>query len=241
MSPNESTSCTSKIITRPVNGQPVTMEVKIHPSTHKKIIVINYPGVGGDIDGYSNKYANVAWLVSQKIGTVVRISWPEEIRWEQYELGVAKKLEATVEEALQNSEELAWCSSDDLEIYLMGFSAGASWTAAVCGKYPQIKKILLMAPSGDAWQEAYESSLNSFTWEVYALVGENDEIVGWRAADIFASMAICASRVRNLIIPDCTHQFKWSINGQIMSAAPIWAFLKNWEGAIDPNDGIILY
>ncbi len=237
----EDISLKSKSIVRKVDGKPVTIEVKIHPSTHRKVVVINYPGVYGDIDGFNSKYTKIAGLVAEKIGTTLRISWAEETLWEEFESGVSKKLEAVIKDALQNSQELAECEPNELEIYLMGFSTWASWVAAVCGKYPQIKKILLIAPSWDAWEEACESSLGSFTWEVHVLVGENDEVVGWKAAHIFAQMAKSAKRVKELTIPNCDHQFRWSKNGQLMSAAPIWAFLKNGEGELDPNDGIIIY
>lgn len=241
MSFSEYIGLKSKSIIREVGGKAVTIEVKVHPSTHKKVVVINYPGVYGDIDGFNDKYTKIAGLVAEKIGTTLRISWAEETPWEDYERGVAKKLEAVIEDVLTNSQELAECEPNELGIYLMGVSAWASWVAAVCGKYPQVKKVLLMAPSWDAWKEACTGSLETFTWDVYALVGENDEVVGWKAAHIFAQMAKSAKRVKELTIPNCGHQFRWSKNGQLMSAAPIWAFLKNGEGELDPNDGIIIY
>lgn len=217
------------------------MEVKTHPSSHKKIVVINYPGVLGDIDGYSYKYAKVAHLVAQKIGTALRISGPEGLDDGEYRPGVVEKLKAVIEYAIWNSHTLADCNQDELEIYLMGFSAGASGVAAVCWNYPEVKKILLIAPGGDAGEEASRTSLAKFSWNVYAIVGQDDEIVGTKTLQRHLDASLVATRKRWLIIPNCDHQFRWTKNGQLMSASPIWAFLKNGEWELETHDGIILY
>ena len=51
---------------RPVLGQrPLELEVAIHPHSNG-IIVVNYPGITGDIDGYNNKYGQQADFIQEK-------------------------------------------------------------------------------------------------------------------------------------------------------------------------------
>ncbi len=121
-------------------GNMVKVEVKVHPGTNKKVIVINYPGYAGDIDWFHQKYAKLADHTAMRIGSTLRIAWADWIRWEDYEDTVAKQLDATIQFAIQNSQAIAWVDEKDLEINLMWFSAWASWIAIVCSKYPQVKK-----------------------------------------------------------------------------------------------------
>jgi len=139
-----------------------------------------------------------------------------------YPKGMIDNFRFVLDYCLSNGRELS--GKEDPSLYLMGFSAGASTIAAVSGDYPSVKKILLMAPSGDAGQEAVERGLGKFTGEVYIAVGENDEVVGLRAGKIFYDLATSA-KVRKLeIIPNCNHQFFGETNSRIMSKAPLWAF-----------------
>lgn len=223
---------------RPVQGQkPLELEVAIHPYSNG-IIVVNYPGITGDIDGYNNKYGQQADFVQENgIGTVVRMGNPyfDEL---PYPEGMIDNFRFVLDYCLANGAELSGVGNPTL--YLMGFSAGASTIAAVAGDYSEVERILLMAPSGDAGQEAIESGLGKFTREVYVAVGSNDEMVGPHAGRIFYDMAKAAKLKKLEIIPNCDHQFKGEVNGRIMSKAPLWAFAGDTTFP-SPEGGKVLY
>ena len=221
-------------------GKEITLDLNIvvHPCTTAEAIVINYPGYNGDIDGYKNKYRKIAEFIRSKgIAGVIQMSNSHRA-WFEYSNSVVADLKAVIEQALKNSSRI--CGSGNPKIYLMGYSAGASAVAAVSADYPQIKKILLMAPSGDAGDDAIAAGLAKFTGEVYITVGENDEVVGKEAGQFFAKLVKKAAIKELRIIPNCDHQFRGTTNGKIMSKAPLWAFAGD-STFPSPDGGIVLY
>lgn len=206
---------------RIINRNGINLDIAIHSHQNGKII-INYPGITSDIDGYNNKYGQLADFIQEnKIGTVIRMG-NKYFSNLPYPQGMIDNFKSVIDYSLKNSEELS--GIDSPELYLMGFSAGASTIAAVSGYYSEIEKILLMAPSGDAGIENCSSGLKNFYGEVYVAIGDNDEIVGTNAGKIFYDLAINAKHRQLKIIPNCGHQFIGETNGKIMSKAPLWAF-----------------
>jgi dienelactone hydrolase len=139
-----------------------------------------------------------------------------------YQHSLIDDLAGVTEYCIRNSARL--CGSDSPVIYLMGFSAGASATAAVAGLYPEVKKILLIAPSGDADATRRQQSMATFAGEVCVVIGAKDDVVYPEAAQFFADLATAAASVRVFTIPDCDHQFKGELNGRLMSSLPLLAF-----------------
>ena len=223
---------------RPVLGQrPLELEVATHPLSNG-VIVINYPGITRDIDGYNNKYGQQADFIQEKgIGTVVRMGNPfyDEL---PYPDGMIDNFKYVVEYCLSHGKELSGKAKPTL--YLMGFSAGSSTIAAVAGDYSAVEKILLMAPSGDVGQEAVERGLAKFRGEVYIAVGDKDEIVGPEAGRTFYDLATAAKVRKLVIVPNCNHQFFGEANGKIMSKAPLWAFAGDTTFP-SPESGKVLY
>jgi dienelactone hydrolase len=223
---------------RPIRGQrPLELEVAIHPLSNG-VIIVNYPGITGDIDGYNNKYSKQADFIQEKgIGAVVRMGNPVYDKL-PYPQGMIDNFRYVIDHCLSHGKELSGKAKP--VFYLMGFSAGASTIAAVAGDYSAVEKILLMAPSGDAGQKATEKGLAKFEGEVYIAVGARDEIVGPEAGQIFYDLAT-AARVRKLVIvPNCDHQFRGERNGRIMSKAPLWAFAGD-NSFPSPEGGKKLY
>jgi dienelactone hydrolase len=132
------------------------------------------------------------------------------------------------------------CGTTAPNIYLMGFSAGAGAVAIVSAEYPEIKKVLLLAPSVDAGKAVIEASFPKFEGEVYIAIGESDECVGKEAGDYFLGLVTRASKKTLVVIPDCDHQFQGRINGKIMSKAPFWAFAGD-QSFPSPEGGVVLY
>lgn len=219
----------------------MNQQVLVH-SNDSGIIIINYPGFNGDINGYNNKYQKIADMLCERgIGAVARTS-NLQVSGVDYSESVKDALRSTIEYALQN--RIAICGSDAPTIYLMGISAGASAVAAVAHEYVHldwgVEKILLIAPSGDAGLDSIKTGLINYTREVYITVGANDEVVGVSTPGRFSRLAISASVNRFVIVPNCDHQFRGEVNGRILSKAPLWAFAGD-ETFPSPEGGIKLY
>lgn len=220
--------------------QPGARTIKIieHRSPAARAIIINYPGYNGHIDGFNNKYRTLGAHLA-KLGVGAFVQMPNlQHQNEDYRVSLVQDLRAVVEHVLRTAEE--FCATDVPDIYLMGFSAGAGACAAFANSHPMIKKVLLMAPSGDASQTLVERSLAEYRGEVYIVNGLNDEVVGADAGKKFLAMAKNASVKKLVELPDCDHQFRGTRNGMIMSKAPIWAFVGD-STFPSPEGGIELY
>lgn len=199
------------------------IDIKVHPSDNN-IVVINYPWAMWDIDWYAGKYTKLAAYMQKNIWSVVRISWSEDVDgYDAYISCVSDKLRQTIKYVMESDIWGNW----DKQIYLLWFSAWGSGAAAVASEFPSIKKILLMAPSWDAWQENVVKWLSQYEWELYTINWEYDEVVWSQSWKKFSGYAANASSVKSVIIPDCNHQFMWFTNWKIMSSAPIRAFIDN--------------
>lgn len=221
-------------------SRPREIPIAVHPSKQGGVIVINYPGFMGDIDGFNDKYKKLADFMSGPcaIGTVVRMG-NECDPSRRYSESVVEDLASVIRFCSERSTKL--CRSSTPRIFLVGFSAGASAIAALASDFTSVEKILLIAPSGDAGARTIKQNLPKYTGEFYAVVGSQDEVVGASAAETFSSLATRASVNRTLIVPDCDHQFKGEPNGYIMSALPAWAFTRRGEGIPCQESGIKLY
>jgi len=124
----------------------------------------------------------------------------------------------------------------------MGFSSGASAIAGTAHEFPEVKRVLLYAPSGDMGQEAVRQGLRDFHGEVYIVIGDQDEVVGPQAGQLFNDLATGAAHKELFTIPNCGHQFRGEVNGRIMSEAPFYAFTVGQKPQFpDPAGGIRLY
>jgi dienelactone hydrolase len=216
----------------------ISFEINIHDCPESNVIIINYPGYQGDIDGYQGKYRMLADLIRRKgIGAVIRMENRHPYGF-LYETFVVGDLRATIDYALANAESI--CSTREPDLYLMGSSAGAGAIAIVAADYPQIKRVLLLAPAVDAGKTAIEASFGKFRGEVYIAIGEDDECVGKKAGDYFLGLATSASKKTLVFIPNCGHQFQGEVNSKIMSKAPFWAFAGD-ESFPSAEGGVILY
>jgi dienelactone hydrolase len=217
---------------------PLSSGIKVYPRHEVGAILIIYPGYNSDIDGYNKKYEKIARAVKEKnVAAVVQLENKDQ-QTVSYELSLLSGLRAALDYVLAHATEI--CSATVPDIYLMGFSAGAGAVAAVAGDYPAVKKILLIAPSGDAGTKNIRSGLAKFYGEVYITVGDRDEIVGVRAGERFMEAAIGAVRKDLVIVPNCDHQFRGKRNGMILSNALWWAFCGD-KTYPSPSGGIVLY
>jgi len=214
----------------------IDIEIAVHKANSHKVI-INYPGSGGHIDGYNNKYLTLAEHMQNKIGSVVRM-WNKNIPGVNYSQLLRENLKTVIEYVISNSYKI--CGSNQPTIYLMGFSDGAGAIPTVAHLYPEVEKILLLAPSfGAGWKEIHKG-LKQYKNDLYVVIGSNDKIVGTKNGQIFKDIAE-SSRLNLLeVIPNCDHQFKGKDNGKILSKAPFWAF-DNDNTFPSPDGGLELY
>src|SRR5215475_3265871 len=62
------------VLDDPRGVRTIKIPLVIHPCSGNGIIIIIYPGAGGDIDGYQDKYKKLARvLTDKKVGTVIRL------------------------------------------------------------------------------------------------------------------------------------------------------------------------
>lgn len=212
------------------------IDIALHKARSNKIVVI-YPGAGGTLDGYENKYLKLAGIIQDRIGCVVRQN-NVRVPTANYHSILCNNLETVLEYVLNNSLNIFDIA--DPEVYLMGFSNGAGATAAVAYKYPQVSKLLLLAPAFGAGTESVAHGLGLFTGEVYIAIGKNDINVGYKTGQVFKELSKSASLVKLEVIPMCDHQFRGEVNSMILSKAPLWAF-NNDSTFPSPDDGIKLY
>ena len=199
------------------HGKKLDIALAIHPLENGTII-LNYPGINGFIDGYNNKYSQIGdYLQEKEIGTFVRMGNPY-FHGEPYPDTMIDNFRHVIDHCLTNSYQLSGVARPKL--YLMGLSAGASSIAAVASNYPEVEKILLLAPSGDAGYETIVNGLAKYKNEVYIAIGEKDEVVGPLAGKIYYELSTSASKRNLAIVPDCDHQFRREKNGRILSKAP---------------------
>lgn len=211
------------------------IDLAVHPNQSGRIIV-NYPGLGGDIDGYNLKYKKLAlYMQGENLGAVVRSEGPNFWGY-MPDTSLRKMLEYSYE----HEEEISGVAKP--EFLLMGFSAGASAIAAVAHDYERVSRILLMAPSGDMGMKAVTEGLQKFAGEVFIVIGREDDVVGVEAGQKFYEMATGASKRELYVITNCDHQFKGELNGRIMSQAPFYAFARGEKPQFpNPEGGIVLY
>lgn len=210
--------------------------VAVHPASAKRIVIM-LPGWNGTLDGYEQKYAKIAaHLVERGVGAVVR-SANLIVPGHEFETTCKTVLRGVVEGTLARASSI--CGQASPELLLLGWSAGASAIAALAPDLPRVARVLLMAPSGDAGDEAVVDGLRRFSGDLFMVAGDADEVVGDLARTLFGH-ATAARRKQLVVLPGCDHQFRGERNGRIMSHAPLWAFADE-TGFPDPARGIHLY
>ncbi|NTV44096.1 MAG: hypothetical protein HGA67_00160 [Candidatus Yonathbacteria bacterium] len=219
----------------------VYIPVVVHEKPDSHCIIINYPGLGSNVDGYMNRWEKLAVFMQGKIGaTIIRMpNIDHGDTYEHYCASVKADLCAVIEYTIANAVTL--CGVAEPDIFLMGYSAGASAVAAVACDYAVVKKILLIAPSYHAGKKEVGTGISLFKGYVYILEAEYDYVVGpvpRQLHELAGNTAPESSTLRR--VPDCGHQFKGTENGRVLSGAPLWAFKYNGRFP-KPKECIDLY
>jgi pimeloyl-ACP methyl ester carboxylesterase len=211
-------------------------DVLIHAASSPRIVIL-LPGHGGSIDGYAGKYRVLAdHLRARGVGAVVR-SANTAVHGQAFEVTCRNRARDLIEGTIARGAAI--CGQEVPELLLLGVSAGASAFAAEAAKHPQVRRMLLLAPSYDAGRAAVAEGLLRFQGELYVVVGADDEVVGDLPRQL-VELASSATRRELRVIEGCDHMFRGEVNGRVLSHAPLWAFLGEGDGP-DPARGIKLY
>lgn len=211
------------------NGEKINTH--FHPSSIDGPLTIIYPGFNGEIDGYNQKYLKLAVMISATIGPVLQAD-------NQFDaVDYSTLAQSRLKRIIQYGKDVMEQEGKKPDIYLAGFSAGAAAVAAIASSDPRIKKVLLIAPSGDVSSEDVAISLNQYTGETYIAVGDADEVVGTRYPETLVKHA---QNAKLFIAPDADHQFRGTEQGKLMSSLFKWSFEEKHPDP-NPNNGIVLY
>jgi hypothetical protein len=215
----------------------VTGDVSRRENALASKVIIMMPGRGGDASGFNRKYDKIATHVYSKTGgaSVIQMGNPKVIDDEDQAELMCQSLRSVIGYVIQYGQE----NQMEMEIYLMGFSAGASAIAAVAYEYAQVKEIALIVPSLNVGEDAVRNGLTKFEGKVSVIGAENDDVEGPEmAGNIFAMVR---SQDKQMVtIPHCNHGFHGVRNGICLSKIPLWAFFGG-DSPINPHGGIILY
>jgi len=202
----------------------IAIPLTIHCS-RSSAILINSPGLGSPKDGENNKFKKIATRIQKaKIASVIRYqSSLSDFAFKKVNMEalLMDNLRAVVNYALSEAQSI--CDSNVPELFLAGHSAGASTSAAIAFEYPQVSKILLIAPSADIDPHLLRRSLSKFLGELYIVSGEKDYVISPDAAKTLGEWATRAKTKRIVIVPNCDHDFSGEKNNRTLSEAYLWA------------------
>lgn len=218
----------SRIITlkEKFQGKTYPLHIGIHKLSSNKIVGI-YPAAKEDLTGDAVPYADIASILfKHKIGAVVRSHglYDGSVNFPKFNDYFIKKF---VDYCIKNAKEL--CGNRNPEIYLIGYSSGASAIASILDLYSFIKKVLLLAPSYDSEKKLLTKSLNSYKGELYIITGDRDQIILPSQAAWFYFQAKQAKIRKFVDLTCCDHSFNGVYNKNIILKSPLWAFNKNYK------------
>jgi len=203
----------------------ITIPLTVHRN-HSNAILINSPGLGNSKDGENNKFKKIATRL-QKSGIASVIHYQSSLgdfafKKVNMEALLIDNLRAVINYALSEAQSI--CGFNTPELFLAGHSAGASTSAAIAFAFPQVSKMLLIAPSADIDPTLIKENLSKFAGELYVISGDKDYVISPEAAQTFVEWATKAKTKKVATIKDCDHDFSGAKNGKILSDTYFWAF-----------------
>jgi pimeloyl-ACP methyl ester carboxylesterase len=169
-------------------------------------------------------------------------------RWNE----VAKAVVRTaVNYVLDNAGEIAGASRDDVQLHLVGTSAGGGAIAAVAHEFPQVKKLLFVAPASSrrlVGEEA-EDGMKKFLGDAAFMIGTRDgegedgeTVKRTLCFDTMLALGRAAEKhgkkPRYWIVPGADHNFAGREIGKTWSLAFLWAF--DYDGQAWPDERLAI-
>ena len=143
------------------------LELAVHKNKSKSIMLI-VPGVDGSVDGYKDKYIQIANnAVKTNNMSVVRMSNPY--------IG-AHYWQSNVRTAIQYIEDNAIniCGYKDFQLSIVGHSIGAFVTGQIAWEYPFIHNILLINPASIIDLQPLMNGLSDYKGKATIIIGSKD-------------------------------------------------------------------
>jgi len=150
----------------------ISMDVRVHGLQTKKVVLI-LPGVDGSVDGYENKYVQMAdKIVKEQHKGVVRVSnhFITSFHWED-------NLRQALGFIDENSKEIF--GHEEVDIEIIAHSAGASVAAWLAWEYPNIKKLVLINTAAGLKPDRIIKGINQYSNRVIFIYGSEDPSVGF--------------------------------------------------------------
>ncbi len=202
------------------------LEIAVH-ALFSQTVVLFFPGSSESLDSSALPFSFMANNVQEAgLGAAVRCNNPLPGEASRTEM-LRGHLQQLLQYVRENARSI--CGMEQPELAMVGYSAGASAVAAFAAEYPEVKKILLLAPSFDVTPDVLERGLGKFRGEVYIVVGQLDELLTDSDAHWFFEAATSAQKKRCVRIPNCNHSFDGEYNQSLVRHAPLWAFGDNPE------------
>lgn len=161
-----------------MNGVTVdcSLDIALH-SADSDTVLLTIPGVDGTLDGYENKYVQIAERAQQSHGVaVVRIANPfiTSHHWESNPRNILDYI-ATNAQSITGRDEMP-------RIRVVAHSAGASVIARIAHEYDAITDILLINPAQKLKGDEIQASLKKTRANVTVVFGSKDPSVGFSEA-----------------------------------------------------------
>jgi len=193
---------------------------RVHPAMTATAVAVNYPGFDGSFDGHGGKYKLMAEALQERGVAVMRLENRPTLAFDYNEQLLAD-LRSAVAWLRRNTASV--CFAPDPDLYLVGTSLGATACAALAAEL-NARKLVLFAPAQRLEAEV-AAGLADYRGEIYAVVGEHDDVTGPEAVDWLRGLA-WGARFRECLLPGCDHHFSgqerhvWEIPVEVLLDAP---------------------
>lgn len=237
-------------VTETPDGQPVDYRIPVtaYPSD-SGVLLVNSPGSGELKDGREGRWRKLArhlqalGLCSMVTYNVPRPDFQVQLEWEPYSYRGASWNRILIESA-GHAVDWAWRNAEKLggraapEMYLAGFSSGASAVGAVAWQYPQVRRLLLLSAYDSVGEPFYEG-LSQFAGDIYMGYGADDPPAGLLAY-VLSLGPLAANSFQARQVPGCDHRFSGGANSRALVKAFYW-MLQYDETFPNPENAPQLY
>jgi len=168
--------------------------IKINGNNNVLMIIV---GINGSINGYMNKYFQIAKKANEIYGSTVFIFANDLMNWTNPK---------EFFNAIMNFIRESMVNKAEIKINIFGNSAGGSLAAFYSWEYPEIKNILLVNPPlNDMWELSI-NGLRAFTGYATLVFGQYDP--NCKVAELFKQNEYLDIFNNIIIVKDANHEFK---------------------------------
>ena len=158
-----------------------------------KDVLVIFTGIGGTTKGYQNKYEKIAKYITTDFHFSVFVATTPSGSW----LTLKENLQYVLNYVFEK------LNCENLNIYVMGSSAGANIVLSFSYLFPQIKKILAINPVMNVNFHWIEKGIKNFKGEcLHVVIGGNDPSSKWEG------LLTETEKLNLTILPNIDHEFQ---------------------------------